>query len=244
MKRSVLACLAVFLGLCLLANNVFAADYRLNVRTNGNVFRQGQILRVEARILNESEKKLKFPGGPIPIPIPFPLEEIKAMELEDAEEQLEAELDKDIVDVTIRPVPIRRTVGYGRLVYLGPKLTNDVHPYPYPYPGKVFRLPRFGSGIVPRHSTSIISLASVYLGPYIYPVPAIDRELAEEVEEIDAVTICPIIRPGYYLLDLFVWDRNMGRCGARAQKVIRIKRRPLLQADVSAEPLPFKLLSQ
>ena len=131
-------------------------------------------------------------------------------------------------------------IGYATLTRLGPSPVQYSEKVLTPEPEpKKFRLPLFGSAVVPAHSTRIISTANILIA-----CPLLNAEPAEiepaEVIEAETIAFIPAIgryvalRPGYYLLDCHI-ERICGTRKAQAQKIIRIRRRLLKPVPV---PVP------
>ena len=220
-----------------------AKDFRINVETNKDVYRNRDVLKLAVELLNDSPQPVFIGLCPIEA-VPT---EVNEGEIEDVFEGVLDDLDVDVAIIPYRP----RVIGYATLTRLGPSPVPYPVPYaeeapivkPIPIPRKI-RLPLFGSPRVPGHSTRIISTANILLAcPLLeaeaeaIPLEAEPAEVveAEEIEIIPAIARYIALRPGYYLLDCHI-EKICGTRKAQAQKIIQIRRRIL--KPVQAEPIP------
>jgi hypothetical protein len=219
-------------------------DFRVDVETGRNVYRNRDVLRLTVKLLNDAVRPV-FIGV---CPIPGPVEPVEPAEVEEIAQGFLDDVDVDVAIMSCPP----RFIGYATLTRLGPSpvpcpaLSAEEAPTVVPTPKK-FRLPLFGSARVPGHSTRIVSMANVLIsGPLLdlegEPAPAEDQndKMPEplEIELIPAVGRCVPVRPGYYLLDCHI-ERICGTPEARAQKVIRIRPR-IIRPAPGPTPKPNK----
>lgn len=193
-----------------------ANDFRVNVRTNSNVYHNANVLSLTVELLNDSPGHIRLS------PLEGPVRNTDAIEVTGGI------LDDEAVDIAVRPV-CPAIIGYARLTPMDFTIyTMDASFAPeIAYP-----LPLFGSPVVNPHSTRIISTAKILIGCPV-PVPVDAEPALSDVEKVSATADRPeidvvgkyyAIRPGRYLLEV-----NINSIGgvklAQAQKVVIIKPR-------------------
>ncbi len=203
----------LFLVIAAIGASTQAGDYRVDVQTNRDVYAFGEVMGLQLSLYNES---------PAAVPlIERPDEPNDFNETAVAFDEVEpAIIDDEPVDVEYEPVVLPRVIGYARLTPL--HIPADVN-----LPvicGKPFRLPLFGSPVVPSHSTRIISTAAVLIKPCIRPdLNDVNLQQPEDipVETVKAVAAAYVLHPGAYLLECNVVSQE-GNARLVAQKIIRI----------------------
>lgn len=217
-----------------------AKDFRIDVETNKNIYNDGDVLGLTVKLLNNSPKAAYVGLCPIDAAVADSGQD-------QVEDVFEGILDDQEVDVAI--IPKRPTIiGYATLTRLGPSHVPYPEEVATPLPKPVrFRLPLFGSPVVPPHSTRIISTANILIAcplieaevdPIALEGEPADAELdAEAIETIPAIALYVALKPGYYLLDCHIEKIYRTKAAAQAQKIIRIRPR-IPQPVPVAKPVP------
>lgn len=202
-------------------------DFRVDVETNRNVYHNADVLRLTVKLLNDSPGPVHLMQVEYPIPLDTGGDEVVA-----------ASLDDDAVDIVIWPY-WPTAIGYARLTPLGfnsriMMAGGDAAMPEIAMPEIAYRLPLFGSPVVPAHSTRIISTANIFIScpvpvpvdpvPVPEPVDVEGSTATDERPQIDGVGKYYAIRPGRYLLEVNI-DKIVGVSLAQAQKIIIIRPR-------------------
>ena len=204
-----------------------AKDFHVEVDTNKDFYNNREVLKLTVKLLNNSSEELHISRRIRPMPADVADAEIK--------EVFEGTFDEIAVDVEIMPKK-HIVIGYARLIPLYPSPIASAEDAVAPQ--RIYRLPLFGSTVIPAHSTRIISTANIFLTwPIITPAEIEPQSVPEghEAELVPAVGRYIVPRPGLYLLECNI-TRIWGTKQAQAQKIIRIRPRIITPVPVP-EPI-------
>jgi len=207
-------------------------NFRVQVRTNRNVYFYRDVLRFSVEVLNDSDQVLHITRADL-------LEPADANP--DSGQVFAAQVEDQPTEVVVKPEVMPIIVGWATLTPLyGPVITDATDEAstgtadPSICPPRKIRLPLFGPTTIQPHSTRILSNASLLIGwPIdIEPQPGpVDGDPAGHADDGTAdpdrpqpepvqARICPP-RPGWYLLECNI-DAIWGVKLARTQKIIRV----------------------
>jgi hypothetical protein len=200
-------------------------DFRIDVRTSRTVYVDRDVLRITVELFNESDQEIKIISDWVDLEDPTDA---------DVGRFFPAQIDDEPVYAVVRPEVRRVIIGVARLIPLNrPVLTTTNDADIETLVRREYKLPLFGSPIIPPHSTRIISTMNILLTALtdIDPQP-----LDASVEPGSPVDICGrwfIPWPGEYLLDCVV-NTLSGTKTTQAQKIIRIGYRKIRPVPVAA----------
>ncbi len=203
-------------------------DFRIDVRTTRTFYVDRDVLRITVELLNESDQELRIVSDWIDFEDPTDA---------DLGRFFPAQVDDGPVYAVVRPEVRPIIIGVARLIPLNrPVLTATGDADLEAVIRREYKLPLFGSPVIPPHSTRIISTINILLTALtdIDPQP-LDASV-EPGAPVDISGRWFIPWPGEYLLDCVVDSLN-GAKTAQAQKILRIGHRKVRPVPVTGPTL-------
>ncbi len=197
------------------------ANFRLEVQTSRPDYFDRDVLRITVELLNNGEQQLMLVPD---LPDVFDLVDL------DAGKIIPGRMDDAAVNAIILPEEKPLVIGTARLIPLQrPWMKAQTTTDSVPVVQREYKLPLFGSAVVPPHSTRVISTIRILLTAPIDADPQPATDTTTTAEDVDVAGRWIIPWPGEYLLDCTI-DKIAGVPAAQAQTIVRIvHQKPKLQ---------------
>jgi hypothetical protein len=197
------------------------ANFRLEVRTGRPDYFDRDVLRITVELLNNGEQQLML--------VPDLPDVVEPVDL-DAGQIIPGRMDDTAVNAIILPEEKPLVIGTARLIPLQrPWMKTQISTDAVPVAQREYKLPLFGSAVVPPHSTRVISTIRILLTAPVDVEPQPSGDTTTPVENVDVEGRWIIPWPGEYLLDCAI-DKIAGVPAAQAQTIVRVtQRKPLPQ---------------
>ncbi len=194
-------------------------NYRLEVQSSRLEYFDRDIIRITVIVLNNGDQPLQF--------VPDLPDVFEPVDL-DAGKIIRGQMDGGTVNAIVLPEEKPLVIGSVRLIPLQrPWMKTPTSDDTISVVQREYKLPLFGSAVVPPHSTRIVSTIRVLLTAPVEVDPQTTTDTAETAEDVDVAGRWIIPWPGEYLLDCKV-DKIAGVPASQAQTIVRIAHhRPL-----------------
>jgi hypothetical protein len=202
------------------------ANFRLEVQTSRPDYFDRDVVRITVTALNTGEQPLQL--------VPDLPDVVEPVDL-DAGKIIPGRMDDAAVNAIILPEEKPLVIGTARLIplqrpWMKAQTTTDA----VPVVQREYKLPLFGSAVVPPHSTRVISTIRILLTAPIDADPQPAADTTTPAEDVDVAGRWIIPWPGEYLLDCTI-DKIAGVPAAQAQTIVRI-------AHQKPKPQPVKVI--
>ena len=200
------------------------ANFRLDVQTSRPDYMDRDVLRITVELLNNGEQQLML--------VPDLPDILEPVDL-DAGKIIPGRMDDAAVNAIILPEEKPLVIGTARLIPLQrPWMKAQTNTDTVPVVQREYKLPLFGSAVVPPHSTRVISTIRILLTTPIDTDPQPKGDTTGTAEDVDVAGRWIIPWPGEYLLDCTI-DKIAGVPAAQAQTIVRIVHQKPLPQPVS-----------
>jgi hypothetical protein len=189
------------------------ANFRLEVQTSRPDYFDRDVLRITVELLNNGEQQLLI--------VPDLPDVVDPVDL-DAGKIIPGRMDDAAVNAIILPEEKPLVIGIVRLIPLQrPWMNSQTSTDGVPVVQREYKLPLFGSAVVPPHSTRVISTMRILLTAPIDADPQPAANTTTLAEDVDVAGRWIIPWPGEYLLDCTI-DKIAGVPAIQAQTIVRI----------------------
>lgn len=188
-------------------------NFRLEVQASRTDYFDRDVIRITVTALNDGDQPLQIVPDLPDVTEPVDL---------DAGKIIRGEMDGAVVNAIILPEEKPLVIGVVRLIPLRrPWMKTQTPDDTMPVVQREYKLPLFGSAVVPPHSTRIISTIRVLLTAPVDIEPQPTTDTAGTAEDVDVAGRWIIPWAGEYLLDCTI-DKIAGVPAAQAQTIVRV----------------------
>jgi len=188
-------------------------NFRLEVQASRLDYFDRDVLRITVELLNNGEQQLML--------VPDLPDVVEPVDL-DAGKIIPGRMDDAAVNAIILPEEKPLVIGTARLIPLQrPWMKAQTSTDGVPVVQREYKLPLFGSAVVPPHSTRVISTMRILLTAPIDADPQPAADTTTPAEDVDIAGRWIIPWPGEYLLDCTI-DKIAGVPAIQAQTIVRI----------------------